>query len=117
MYQKFVDDYKFKENISSFITTMGIDIGMDKNDEKLKGIIRHYKKIDDVIIIFEELNKNIELIFKNNPEKRYSYMLELRNLISEKESEKEIPGYKDETVPFLPMEQEFQKEEIHSRIH
>ena len=44
-------------------------------------------------------------------------MLELRNLISEKESEKEIPGYKDETVPFLPMEQEFQKEEIHSRIH
>ena len=117
MYQKFVDDYKFKENISSFITTMGIDIGMDKNDEKLKGIIRHYKKIDDVIIIFEELNKNIELIFKNNPEKRYSYMLELRNLISEKESEKEIHGYKDETVPFLPMKQEFQKEEIHSRIH
>lgn len=106
MYQEFVDDLQFKEDISLFITTMGIDMGMDKNDDKLKGIIRHYKKIDDINIIFDELNKNIELIFKDNMEMRDGYMLKLRNLISDKKLKKEISRYGNEMKSFLPIEQQ-----------
>lgn len=84
MYQEYVDELQFKEDISTFITIMGIDMGMNKEDEKLKGIIKHYKKIDDVNIIYDELSKNIELIFKNNMEMRDGYMLKLRNLISDR---------------------------------
>lgn len=106
MYQEFVDDIQFKEDISLFITTMGIDMGMDKNDEKLKGIIRHYKKIEDINIIFDELNKNIELIFKENMEMRDGYMLKLRNLISDKKLKKEMSRYGNEMKSFLPIEQQ-----------
>ena len=58
---------------------MGIDMGMDKNDEKLKGIIRHYKKIEDINIIFDELNKNIELIFKENMEMKWNHFYQSNN--------------------------------------
>lgn len=88
MYQEYVDELQFKEDISTFITIMGIDMGMNKEDEKLKGIIKHYKKIDDVNIIYDELSKNIELIFKNNTEMRDGYMLKLRNLISDRKLKK-----------------------------
>ena len=65
MYQAYVDDFKFKEDISSFIMKMGTDIGMKKDDENLIRIIKHYKKIEDVNIIFDDLSKHIETYFKN----------------------------------------------------
>ena len=105
MYQEFIDDLQFKEDISSFITTMGIDMGMNKDDEKLKGITRHYKKVDDVNIIFDELSKNIELAFKDNIEMRDGYMLKLKNLISDKKLKKEMSRYGNEMKSFLPIEQ------------
>ena len=104
MYQEFIDDLQFKEDISSFITTMGIDMGMNKDDEKLKGITRHYKKVDDVNIIFDELSKNIELAFKDNIEMRDGYMLKLKNLISDKKLKKEMSRYGNEMKSFLPIE-------------
>lgn len=106
MYQEFVDNLQFKEEISLFIITMGNDMGMDKNDEKLKGIVRHYKKIDDINIIFDELNKNIELTFKDNMEMRNGYMLKLKNLISNKKLKKEMSRYGNEMKSFLPIEQQ-----------
>ena len=109
MYQEYVDALQFKEDISSFITTMGIDMGMDKDDEKLKDIIRHYKKVDDVNIIFDELSKNIELIFKDNIEMRDGYMLKLRNLISDKKLKKEMSRYGAEMKTFLPIEEKAKK--------
>lgn len=33
MYQEYVDELQFKEDISTFITIMGIDMGMNKEDE------------------------------------------------------------------------------------
>ena len=77
MYEEYVDDFQLKKDISSFITIMSMDMGMDKNEKKLKDIIRHYKKIDDVNVIFNDLSKNIELIFKDNMEMRDGYMLKL----------------------------------------
>lgn len=109
MYQKYVDELQFKENISTFITIMGIDVGMNKEDEKLKGIIKHYKKIDDVNIIYDELSKNIELIFKNNMEMRDGYMLKLRNLISDRKLKKEMSRYQTNMKSFLPIEEKIKK--------
>lgn len=109
MYQEYVDYLQFNEDISSFITIMGIDIGIDKDDKKLKDIIRHYKKINDVNIIFDDLSKNIELIFKDNIEMRDGYMLKLRNLISDKKLKKEMSRYEAEMKSFLPIEQQTKK--------
>ena len=81
-------------------------MGMNKEDEKLKGIIRHYKKVDDANIIFDELSKNVELIFKDNIEMRDGYMLKLRNLISDKKLKKEMSRYGNEMKSFLPIEQQ-----------
>ena len=109
MYQEFVDEIQFKEDISSFITIMGIDMGMDKEDEKLKGIIKHYKKVDDISIIYDELSKNIGLIFKDNIEMRDGYMLKLRNLISDKKLKKEMSRYGTDMKTFLPIEEKVKK--------
>ena len=109
MYQEYVDELQFKEDISTFITIMGIDMGMSKEDEKLKGIIKHYKKIDDVNIIYDELSKNIELIFKNNMEMRDGYMLKLRNLISDRKLKKEMSRYQTDMKSFLPIEEKIKK--------
>lgn len=109
MYQEYVDELQFKEDISTFITIMGIDMGMNKEDEKLKGIIKHYKKIDDVNIIYDELSKNIELIFKNNTEMRDGYMLKLRNLISDRKLKKEMSRYQTDMKSFLPIEEKIKK--------
>ena len=109
MYQEYVDELQFKEDISTFITIMGIDMGMNKEDEKLKGIIKHYKKIDDVNIIYDELSKNIELIFKNNMEMRDGYMLKLRNLISDRKLKKEMSRYQTNMKSFLPIEEKIKK--------
>lgn len=83
MYEEYVADVQFKEGISSFITNMFIDMGIDKDEKNLKDTIKHYKKVDDVNIIFNELRKNIELAFKDNVEMRDGYMLKLINLFSD----------------------------------
>ena len=41
-----------------------------KEDKELKGIIKHYKKIDDINPIFDELSQNIEQIFKDDIKKK-----------------------------------------------
>lgn len=92
MYKEYVNEHRFKEDISKFIKVMLIDIGMNKDDEKLKGIINHYKKIDDINIIYNELSKIIELKFKNNREMGEGYMLKLRNLISNRKLQKNELG-------------------------
>lgn len=109
MYQEYVDVLKFKEDISSFITTMGVDMGMDKDDKNLKDIIRHYKKIDDINIIFDDLSKNIELFFKDNMEMRDYYMLKLRNIISDTKLKKEMFKYETQMKSFLPIEEQVNK--------
>ncbi len=109
MYEEYVDNLQFKEDISSFITIMGIDMGMDKSDKKLKGIIKHFKKIDDINIIFDELSKNIELVFKDNVGMRDGYMLKLRNLISDRKLKKEMSRYENEMKLFLPIENRVKK--------
>lgn len=83
MYEEYVADVQFKEEISSLITNMFIDMGIDKDEKNLKDTIKHYKKVDDVNIIFNELSKNIELAFKDNVEMRDGYMLKLINLFSD----------------------------------
>lgn len=109
MYQEYVDVLKFKEDISSFITTMGVDMGMDKDDKNLKDIIRHYKKIDDINIIFDDLSKNIELFFKDNIEMRDYYMLKLTNIISDTKLKKEMFKYETQMKSFLPIEEQVNK--------
>lgn len=109
MYQEYVDVLKFKEDISSFITTMGVDMGMDKDDKNLKDIIRHYKKIDDINIIFDDLSKNIELFFKDNMEMRDYYMLKLTNIISDTKLKKEMFKYETQMKSFLPIEEQVNK--------
>lgn len=109
MYEEYVDDFQFKKDISSFITIMSMDMGMDKNEKKLKDIIRHYKKSDDVNVIFNDLSKNIELIFKDNMEMRDGYMLKLRDLISDKKLRREMSRYEREMISFLPVEKQAKK--------
>ena len=109
MYEQYVDDLKFKEDISSFITIMGIDMGMSKDDKKLKDIIRHYKKVDDIQNLFEDLNENIKMIFKDNIELRDGYMFKLKNLISDKKLKTEMSRYQSEMKSFLPIEEQAKK--------
>ena len=109
MYEQYVDDLKFKEDISSFITIMGIDMGMSKDDKKLKDIIRHYKKVDDIQNLFEDLNENIKMIFKDNIELRDGYMFKLKNLISDKKLKTEMSRYQSEMKSFLPIEEQVKK--------
>lgn len=47
LYDSYIENSIFQDNISLFIIEMGREIGMDINDERLKSIIRHYKKMDD----------------------------------------------------------------------
>ena len=109
MYQAYVDDFKFKEDISSFIMKMGTDIGMKKEDENLIRIIKHYKTIEDINIIFDDLSKHIETYFKNNNEKKDSYNFELQNVISNKKLKEEMSRYEEKMKTILPTEEQIKK--------
>ena len=74
MYQEYIGELQFKKEVFSLITIIGRDIGLNKEDKELKGIIKHYKKIDDINLIFDELSQNIEQIFKDDIKKRELYV-------------------------------------------
>lgn len=109
MYQEYIDEFQFKKEVSSLITIIGRDIGLNKEDKELKGIIKHYKKIDDINLIYAELSQNIEQIFKADIKKKESYTLKLKNLISDKKLKKEMTRYSSEMKKFLPIEEQAKK--------
>lgn len=109
MYQEYIGELQFKKEVFSLITIIGRDIGLNKEDKELKGIIKHYKKIDDINLIFDELSQNIEQIFKDDIKKKESYMLKLKNLISDRKLKKEMTRYSSEMKKFLPIEEEIKK--------
>lgn len=90
LYDSYIDNLIFQDKISSFIIEIGKEIGMDINDEKLKGIIRHYKKMDNREEILNELYKGIEVTFNNNELLKNDYILKLNNIISNGSNEDEI---------------------------
>ncbi len=109
MYQEYIDEFQFKKEVSSLITIIGRDIGLNKEDKELKGIIKHYKKIDDINLIYTELSQNIDQIFKADIKKKESYTLKLKNLISDKKLKKEMTRYSSEMKKFLPIEEQAKK--------
>lgn len=109
MYQEYIDEFQFKKEVSSLITIIGRDIGLNKEDKELKGIIKHYKKIDDINLIYAELSQNIDQIFKADIKKKESYTLKLKNLISDKKLKKEMTRYSSEMKKFLPIEEQAKK--------
>ena len=109
LYKEYISDVQFQENLSSFIVDMGTEIGFDKEDDRTQRFIKYYKKISDLNIIFDELSKNIDLIFKNNMELKDSYMRRLRDLISDKKLEKEMSKYEEQMKKFLPIEEQVNK--------
>ena len=74
MYQEYIGELQFKKEVFSLITIIGRDIGLNKEDQELNGIMKHYKKIDDINLIFDELSQNIEQIFKDDIKKRELYV-------------------------------------------
>lgn len=67
---------------------------MDINDERLKSIIRHYKKMDDCDEILSELYKGIEVTFNNNELLRNDYIMKLNSITSNGSNEDEIHMHK-----------------------
>lgn len=90
MYQEYAMEAKFKDEVSFFIRDICIHNGLSKNDKKLKGILRHYEKIEDIDTIMNELNKVINSSFKNNPNMKIEYAKKLRDLISRYTPKKDI---------------------------
>lgn len=107
LYEEFSDDLQFQKDISAYITDLCLNIGM--KEEEIKSIVRHYNKISDLNTIFDELSKNVEIIFKDNREMQDSYMLKLRNLISDKKLKKEMSNYEIQMKSFLPIEEQVNK--------
>lgn len=73
---------------------MGREIGMDINDERLKIIIRYYKKMDDRDEILSDLYKGIEVTFNNNELLRNDYIMNLNSITSNCSNEDEIHMHK-----------------------
>lgn len=96
LYAEYISDLQFQENLASFIVDIGTEIGIDKDNDRTKRFISYYKKISDLDIIFDELSRNIELIFQDNAELKDSYMKKLRSLISDEKLEKEMPKYEEQ---------------------
>ena len=90
LYDSYIENLIFQDKISSFIIEMGKEIGMDINDEKLKGIIRHYRRIDNHEEILSELYKGIEVTFNNNELLKNDYIMKLNNITSNGSNEDEI---------------------------
>lgn len=81
LYNDYISEINFHQNITSFITKMGNSIGMNTNNDKLKSIINHYKIVNDKNEIYNELSKNIKLLFENNFELQELYNKELNEII------------------------------------
>ena len=90
LYDSYIENLIFQDKIFTFIIEMGKEIGMDINDEKLKGIIRHYKKMDNRDEILNELYKGIEVTFNNNELLKNDYIMKLNNITSNGSNEDEI---------------------------
>lgn len=98
---------QLKKDISAFITDLCLNIGM--KEEEIKSIVRHYSKISNIDTIFDELSKNVEIIFKDNKEMQDSYMLKLRNLIFNEKLKKEMRNNEIQIKSFLPIEEQVNK--------
>ncbi len=109
MYEEYVANAEFIKIISSLITDICLYMGINKDDKKLKGIINHYKKLDNIDTIYEDLNKTIEMIFKDNIEKRDKYMFKLKTIISDRKLKKEMLRYSNMMKTFLPIEKQLKK--------
>ena len=107
LYEEFSDELQLKKDISAFITDLCLNIGM--KEEEIKSIVRHYSKISNIDTIFDELSKNVEIIFKDNKEMQDSYMLKLRNLIFNEKLKKEMPNNEIQIKSFLPIEEQVNK--------
>lgn len=94
LYDSYIENLIFQDKISSFIIEMGKEIGMDINDERLKSIIRHYKKMDERDEILSELYKGIEVTFNNNELLKKDYIMKLNNIASNGSNEDEIHKHK-----------------------
>ena len=94
LYDSYIENLIFQDKISSFIIEMGKEIGMDINDEKLKSIIRHYRRIDNHEEILNELYKGIEVTFNNNELLKNDYILKLNNITSNGSNEDGIYKHK-----------------------
>lgn len=90
LYDSYIENLIFQDKISSFIIEMGKEIGMDINDERLKSVIRHYKKMDNRDEVLNELYKGIEVTFNNNELLKNDYIMKLNNITSNGSNEDEI---------------------------
>lgn len=107
LYEEFSNDLQFQKDISAYITDLCLNIGL--KEEGIKSIVRHYSKISDLNTIFDELSKNVEIILKDNKEMQDSYMLKLRNLISDRKLKIEMNRYEIQMKSFLPTEEQVNK--------
>ena len=86
LYDRFVEDIQFKNDVSSFIISIGENLGMDRNDKKLSGIISHYKKATDKKIVIADLQRNVEILFKDDKETKDKLMKDLDDIVPSKEN-------------------------------
>lgn len=108
MYEGYISDLHFQKNISSFVIEMGLSIGMSEDDSKIQQFIKRYQKMSDVNIVFAELSKNIEIVFKDM-EMKNNFMLKLKTIISDKKLEQEMFRYEEQMKSFLPIEEQLKK--------
>ena len=107
LYQEYRDDLQFQKDIAVFITDLGLNI--DASKEELNGIIRHFSKVDNPDIVFGELSKNIEMIFKDNVNLKENYRRRLKNIIFDRKLKSEITKYEMQMKSFLPLEEKVNK--------
>ena len=75
---------KLHDKITSLIKTIGNEL-VENNQNKEEEIINYYSKINNIDEIKSGLSMTIELLFKNNEDKKKKYLTELDRIISNKE--------------------------------
>ncbi len=77
--KQFNDNKLFKSKLNNFLINVGKELGMAPDSEELKGIIKHYSKIDDINFINQELTSLISNNFINDDNKKNEFIYELNS--------------------------------------
>ncbi len=101
--QRFNIEKNFKEELNKFLIALGTELNLDVESKELKGIIRHYKKLDDLDTISNELTKSIEHIFISDQNKKDNYLVKLQSLINSSKLDLEMLAYEARMKSYLPI--------------
>ncbi len=102
--KSFKENLIFQEKLQEYIISLGNEINLSVESKELNGIIKHYRKLDDLESIYNSLINNIDEIIKDDQEKKTNYTIKLNTLINSAKT-----GFKDEIKLHIPVVDGYEK--------